>query len=102
MPADVARFRERFGGQCVLQIAYATTETGTIAQMAIDEARWPMPVGHVVAGTEVDVVDENGAGVEEGVLGEIMVRGRVFESGGLADGRGSDRGRSADASDRRP
>ncbi|HEY4328372.1 MAG TPA: AMP-binding protein [Phycisphaerae bacterium] len=81
MGADVERFRKRFGEQCILQIAYATTETGTIAQMGIEECRWPMPVGRGVEGSEVMVIGEDGEMAKEEVVGEIVVRGRFLNRG---------------------
>ncbi|WP_204012053.1 non-ribosomal peptide synthetase, partial [Virgisporangium aurantiacum] len=107
---DVAESRKRFGDRCVFVNGYGTTEVSFIAQHHIgpDDPHGPggasgarVPVGHPLAGIEVDLVDS--AGNADGDLGEVVVRsphvalgywGRPdltaerFVEGSTVDGRG--------------
>jgi thioesterase domain-containing protein len=82
LPADVALFRWRLGSQCRLQLVYATTETGTIAQMELGEGealRWPLPAGRPVERVAVTIEE---AGGQEGTgLGEIVVESGCIHRG---------------------
>jgi acyl-CoA synthetase (AMP-forming)/AMP-acid ligase II/thioesterase domain-containing protein/acyl carrier protein len=71
---DVARFRECLGTGCVLQNAYASTETRTSAEFFIRGGdpleQGPVPVGNAVRGRRLRLLGPDGAeAVREGELG---------------------------------
>jgi amino acid adenylation domain-containing protein len=84
---DVERFRERFPASCVFVNALSSTETGTIRQIVVDASTRiegdAVPVGYPVPDTEVILLDEAGAEVDRGEIGEICVRSRYLAVGYL-------------------
>jgi long-chain acyl-CoA synthetase len=75
MPVEVLRgFEEAFG--CKVLEGYGLSETCAIASFnRPDRERKPGSIGIPVPGTEMRLVDEEGAEVAEGEIGEIEVRG---------------------------
>ncbi len=73
----LALFKEKFPGNSVLQIAYATTETRTISQLKIPNSEevvlYSDSIGQVVAGKTVKITDEDGNKLSPGQIGEIIV-----------------------------
>jgi amino acid adenylation domain-containing protein len=82
---DWEAYRTHFGPHCLLYNALATTETGAITEYLLDhETAFEgnrVPVGYPVAGTEVLLLDEDGAEAEAGEAGEIVVRSRFHSPG---------------------
>jgi long-chain acyl-CoA synthetase len=73
VPAPIAaRFLEKTG--VTIRELYGSTETGTIA---ID--------GKPVESVEVTIVDDNGAAVELGAIGEVLVRSDIMSAGYLGE-----------------
>ena len=82
---DWEAYRTHFGPHCLLYNALATTETGAITEYVLDhETAFEgsrVPVGYPVAGMEVLLLDEDGAEVPPGAVGEIVVRSRFHSPG---------------------
>jgi non-ribosomal peptide synthetase component F len=82
---DVELYRRIFDENCVLQNAYGTTETRTVAQYLtdkqtpLDEAH--VPIGWPVADTDVLLLDDDGREVADETIGEIAVRSRYLSPG---------------------
>lgn len=89
-PADVDHFRRLFGATAVLQNAYATTETRTIAQaLWANDAAAPNPItmGRPVAGKPLRVIGPEGQPVGPGETGEIEVTSAYISPGPWEGGR---------------
>lgn len=91
---DLHRFSMIFPPSTILQVAYATTETRTIAAFrtggSFGPAAFPLSVGKPVEGKSVRILTEEGETVAPFVTGEIVVTSGVIASGLL--GSGPDRG----------
>jgi long-chain acyl-CoA synthetase len=75
MPLEVMRgFEETFG--CVIIEGYGLSETSPVASFNHpDRPRKPGSIGTPVLGAEMKVVDEQGAQLRVGEVGEIVIRG---------------------------
>jgi long-chain acyl-CoA synthetase len=75
MPGEVLRsFEEKFG--CKILEGYGLSETSPVASFNHpDRERKVGSIGTPVAGVEMKVVDENDADVEQGEVGEIVIKG---------------------------
>jgi len=75
--ADVELFKERFPRGCALQTGFASTEAGRVFQTRIDhDTAIPgplVPMGRVLSGVEVRLIDDDGHDVAEGQAGELIV-----------------------------
>jgi amino acid adenylation domain-containing protein len=82
MPRDVELYRRYFPAACTLVNRFGTTETGNICFCLIDQhtkiSTEAVPVGFVIEDVEVLLLDETGAEVEFGQVGEIAVRSPHF------------------------
>ena len=80
----VARSRKHFG-DCVLVNQFAATESSMIAQYFIDDqteiSGSIVPAGYAVDGVEVLLIDDTGAEVDLGQVGEIVVKSRHLSPG---------------------
>ncbi|TCK27586.1 long-chain-fatty-acid--CoA ligase [Pseudonocardia endophytica] len=83
MPVEVMRgFEERFG--CQVLEGYGLSETSPVVTFNHPDAeRRPGSIGTPVRGVEVRVVDDTGADVATGEIGEIAVRGECLMAGYL-------------------
>jgi long-chain acyl-CoA synthetase len=75
LPVEVLRgFEERF--DCKLLEGYGLSETSAIASFNhADRERKPGSVGTPIEGVQMKVVDDKGAEVAQGEVGEIVIRG---------------------------
>jgi amino acid adenylation domain-containing protein len=77
--------RRHLNPRCEVAIGYASTEAGAISMNCIGpEVRLEgdsLPVGRVVEGVEVMLVDEDGAPVAPGQVGEVLVRSPYMSPG---------------------
>jgi long-chain acyl-CoA synthetase len=75
LPVEVLRgFEEAFG--CKILEGYGLSETSPVAcQNHPDRERKPGSIGLPIEGTEMKIVDESGAELPEGEVGEILIRG---------------------------
>jgi long-chain acyl-CoA synthetase len=81
MPVEVMRgFEEAFG--CKVLEGYGLSETSPVASFNHpDRERRPGTIGHPVEGVEMKLVDEDGKEVEQGEIGEIVIRGHNVMKG---------------------
>jgi long-chain acyl-CoA synthetase len=81
MPVEVMRgFEEAFG--CKVLEGYGLSETSPVASFNhADRERKPGTIGTPVEGVEMKVVDEEGRDVEQGEVGEIVIRGHNVMKG---------------------
>jgi long-chain acyl-CoA synthetase len=81
LPEEVLRaFKERFGA--VILEGYALTETtGAATFSGLDRQRIAGSVGIALPGIEVRIVDDQGAEVPVGEVGELIMRGPVVMKG---------------------
>jgi long-chain acyl-CoA synthetase len=81
MPVEVLRaFEEAFG--CPVLEGYGLSETSPVASFNHpDRVRKPGSIGTPIRGVEMRVVDEQGAEVSQGQVGEIAIRGHNVMKG---------------------
>ncbi|HEX3916271.1 MAG TPA: alpha/beta fold hydrolase [Caulobacteraceae bacterium] len=83
--ADVALYRRRFGEGCRLFSSIGAAETGAFATLAIDHQtpleRPLIPVGEPAREMLVELLDDKGAAVRLGEIGEIYVTGTALADG---------------------
>jgi long-chain acyl-CoA synthetase len=81
MPVEVMRaFEERFG--CKVLEGYGLSETSPVASFNHpDRERKPGSIGTPIEGVEMKAVDEDGAEVPGGEVGEIVIRGHNVMKG---------------------
>jgi non-ribosomal peptide synthetase component F len=82
---DVEGFQRHFGPGCLLANALASTETGTICQVFMDNQTRVggrlAPVGLAVQHKEISLLDGDGRPVEDGATGEIVVASALYGPG---------------------
>ena len=81
MPVGVMRgFEEAFG--CMILEGYGLSESSPVASFNHrDRERKPGSIGTPIAGVEMKVVDDDGAEVPQGEVGEIVIRGHNVMKG---------------------
>ncbi|MGI8594505.1 MAG: long-chain-fatty-acid--CoA ligase, partial [Solirubrobacteraceae bacterium] len=81
MPVEVMRgFEEAFG--CKVLEGYGLSETSPVASFNHpDRERKPGSIGTPIEGVEMKLVDDNGGDVEQGEIGEIVIRGHNVMKG---------------------
>jgi long-chain acyl-CoA synthetase len=81
MPVEIMKgFEETFG--CKVLEGYGLSETSPVASFNHpDKERKPGTIGTPVQGVEMKVVDEEGKDVEQGEVGEIVIRGHNVMKG---------------------
>jgi thioesterase domain-containing protein/acyl carrier protein len=83
-PKDVELFHRHFGLGCVLVNGYGSTETGTSIYGRLDKLAdtiGRLPIGQPLPGFDVGILDEQGAEVAPGEVGEITIRSRYLAAG---------------------
>jgi amino acid adenylation domain-containing protein len=82
---DISAMRDHFPQNCRCVNLYAATETGVACHFDIGPDFSPkgndVPVGSAADGTQVSILDEQGAPVERGEVGEIVITGRYLAEG---------------------
>ncbi len=82
---DVEMYRAHFPASCLLVNALASTELNTVRQYFIDKGTEisgsVAPVGYAVEDTEILLLDETGAAVGPGLVGEIAIKSRYLSLG---------------------
>ena len=80
---DVELYKRHFEDACIAVNSLAASECGVISQFFIDKETVidsvGVPVGYPVPGRTVHFIDNNGAILEPGEVGEIAVGGQLFE-----------------------
>jgi len=83
--AEVRYFQSHFAPQCVLMNVIGLTETFTIRRYFVSDEKYSgdtkVPLGYAVADKEILLLDESGAEVALGQVGEIAVRSKYIASG---------------------
>jgi amino acid adenylation domain-containing protein len=83
--ADFDAYRRHFSNGCLLLNTFSSSETGNIARSLLAKdaqiPAGPLPVGRAAEGIEVFVLDERGAEVPPGEVGEIVVRSAYLSPG---------------------
>jgi long-chain acyl-CoA synthetase len=81
MPGEVMRaFEQAF--DCIILEGYGLSETSPVASFNHpDRERKAGSIGTPIAGVEMKVVDDEGSGVEQGGVGEIVIRGHNVMKG---------------------
>jgi long-chain acyl-CoA synthetase len=81
MPVEVMRgFEDAFG--CKVLEGYGLSETSPVASFNhIDRERKPGSIGTPIEGVEMKVVDEDGNEVDQGEVGEIVIKGHNVMKG---------------------
>jgi amino acid adenylation domain-containing protein len=84
-PDDLEIYKRHFASDAILLHSMGTTETGWVRRCFIDEKTksigHAVPVGYAVPDTKVMLLDESGAEVDGGTIGEIAVKGRYLALG---------------------
>ncbi|HTR75010.1 MAG TPA: long-chain fatty acid--CoA ligase [Solirubrobacterales bacterium] len=81
MPVEVLRGFEASFGAVVLE-GYGLSETSPLCcSNRVDRERRPGSIGTPIDGVEMRIVDESGAGVSRGGIGEIVIRGHNVMKG---------------------
>jgi amino acid adenylation domain-containing protein len=84
-PRELDEYQRHFSAHAILVIRFGTTETGTVRRMYFDatsslkEAQ--NAVGYAVERAEVCLIDDTGAALPIGAVGEIVVKGRYLSPG---------------------
>jgi len=77
-PSDVELYRARFPDRCRFVVGMGITEVGTVCEYVMDKGTpiedGVVPIGWPAPGKEVRLVDDDGAEVAPGEVGEIAVR----------------------------
>ncbi|MCC2672282.1 MAG: acyl-CoA synthetase, partial [Armatimonadetes bacterium] len=85
MAHDVELYRRCFGDHTLLSNRFGTTETGNVCQYVIDRhtplSGPTMPSGYASALRQVVILDEAGATVPVGSVGEIAIKSRFISPG---------------------
>ena len=81
MPVEVMRgFEEAFG--CKILEGYGLSETSPVASFNHpDRERKPGSIGTPIDGVEMKVVDDDGNDVDQGEVGEIVIKGHNVMKG---------------------
>ena len=81
MPVEVMRsFEDAFG--CIILEGYGLSETSPVASFNLpDRERKPGTIGVPVEGCEIRLLDDDGAEVADGEIGEIAIRGENVMKG---------------------
>jgi long-chain acyl-CoA synthetase len=81
MPAELMRaFEEKFG--CIILEGYGLSETSPVASFNHpDKERKPGSIGTPIEGVEMQVWDDDGNELEQGEVGEIVIRGHNIMKG---------------------
>lgn len=89
MPADFEASRRAFGPQCAFASSLGSTEAGLLTvhwvTEDLDVDAGPLPVGRVLDGVEVLLLDDAGRPVAAGQTGEIVVRNEQLTPGYWSD-----------------
>ena len=84
-PRQISLFRSHFDTNCVLVNGLGLTEAGIVRQYFVTKQTRidgpVVPVGYAVEDFEVNLVDAEGRNVEQGMVGEIVIRSEYLACG---------------------
>jgi amino acid adenylation domain-containing protein len=79
---DIELYKQHFSSDCIAFISFGSTETGTVRQFIVNKQTKiytsTVPIGYSVEGMEVLLLDDTGAEVKRGEIGEIAVRSKYL------------------------
>lgn len=78
LASDIALFREKLPADCLISVTMGSMEAGAVFSWFVEDASIvgaTAPVGYLLPGRQVALVDESGAPVHTGETGELFVRG---------------------------
>jgi amino acid adenylation domain-containing protein len=82
---DIELYKQHFADECKVFVSLGSTETGTVRQYMVNKKTLiqssAVPIGYSVKGMEVLLLDESGAEVEPGRIGEIAVKSEYLALG---------------------
>jgi amino acid adenylation domain-containing protein len=82
---DIQLYKKHFPDTCTVFVSLGSTETGTITQFMVNKNTLiqssTVPIGYSVEGMEILLLDELGAEVESGEIGEIAVKSEYLALG---------------------
>ena len=90
LASDIALFRSKLPPTCEISVCLASTEAMFVYQWFVrdDQIEGPVvPVGYLVPGKAVALIDEDGKSVGPGEVGEALVRGVPMAAGAWREGR---------------
>jgi len=83
--SDIAAVARHCPQQCIVYAGYGTSETGTAREIYIDPRaglrRHTVPAGYPVDDLDIRLLDNSGAAVATGAVGEVCVRSRYIARG---------------------
>ncbi len=90
-PDAVAALRAVLPAACHIRVGLGSTETMTLFHWFVPRdfvaADVGLPCGYLASNVSVALLDDDGAAVEPGSIGELVVRGRYIASGTWRDGQ---------------
>ncbi|MBW4507360.1 MAG: AMP-binding protein [Scytonematopsis contorta HA4267-MV1] len=79
---DIELYKQHFSSNCIVFVSLGSTETGTVRQFIVNKQTKihtsTVPIGYPVEGMEVLLLDDTGAEVKRGDIGEITVRSKYL------------------------
>ncbi len=93
LASDITLFREKLPRDCLISVTMGSLEAGTVFSWFVEDAKiegTSVPVGYPLPGRRIALIDEAGAPVSTGEVGELFVRGPMalgaWRGGKLAPG----------------
>ena len=93
LASDISLFREKLPRDCLISVTMGSLEAGAVFSWFVEDARIDgvsVPVGYLLPGRQIALIDEAGAPVSSGEIGELFVRGPMalgaWRGGKLAPG----------------
>ena len=84
-PRELEEYQRHFPAHTILVIRFGTTETGTLRRMYFDSEsslkEIQNAVGYATEGADICLIDDNGAALPYGAVGEIVVKSRYLSPG---------------------
>ena len=89
LASDIALFRAKLPAGCLISVTMGSIEAGAVFSWFVDDARIEganVPVGYLLPARAVALLDDDGAAVAPGEVGELFARG-AMALGAWRDGR---------------
>jgi acyl-coenzyme A synthetase/AMP-(fatty) acid ligase len=93
LASDISLFRQKLPRDCLISVTMGSLEAGAVFSWFVEDARIDrasVPVGYLLPGRRIALIDQAGAPVSTGEIGELFVRGPMalgaWRGGKLAPG----------------
>jgi acyl-coenzyme A synthetase/AMP-(fatty) acid ligase len=76
--SDISLFRKKLPRDCLISVTMGSVEAGAVFSWFVEDAKIDgasVPVGYLLPERRVALIDETGASVSTGEIGELLVRG---------------------------